>query len=118
MKEISETILNCQFAIEEVKAMTIKSKSGKSPRTDRIIAELLKDPNDDTLNTILNIFNKILNVGEFPEEWAVGIIIILFKVEESNDLNNYRGITLLSILGKLLVGMLNERLAKFAETIN
>ena len=47
----------------------------------------------------------------------MGIIIILFKVGESNDLNNYRGITLLSILGKLLVGMLNERLAKFAETI-
>ena len=31
--------------------------------------------------------------GEFPEEWDVGIIIILFKGGESNGLNNYRGIT-------------------------
>ena len=27
--------------------------------------------------------------GEFPEEWAVGIIVILFKGGEKNDLNNY-----------------------------
>ena len=87
MKEISETILNCQFMTEDFKAMIIKLKSGKSPGIDRIIAELLKDLNDDTLNTTLNIFNKILNAGEFPEEWAVGIIIILFKGGENNNLN-------------------------------
>ena len=47
-----------------------------------------------------------------------GIIVILFKGGERDDLNNYRGITLLSIiLGKLLVGTLNERLTKFSEEI-
>ena len=41
---------------------------------------------------------KIFDSGEFPEEWAVGIIVILFKGSEKNDLNNYRGITLLTLL--------------------
>ena len=52
---------------------------------------------------------------EFPEEWAVGIIVILFKGGKKEYLNNYRGITLLSVTEKLLVGILNERLTKFAE---
>ena len=59
--------------------------------------------------------NKIFDTGEFPEEWAVGIIVILLKRGEKNDINNYRGITLLSVIGKLLLGMLNERLTKCVE---
>ena len=57
-----------------------------------------------------NFFDKLLNAGEFPEEWPVGIIVILFKGRESNNLNNHRGITLPSILSKHLVGILNKRL--------
>ena len=74
LKELIDTTLNCQFTIEEVKAMIVKLKSGKLPIIDRNIAELLKELNDDTLNTILNIFNRILNAREFPEEWAVLVL--------------------------------------------
>ena len=45
-------------------------------------------------------FNKLLHSGKFPEEWSVGIIVILFKGGDEADLNNYRCITLLSIFGK------------------
>ena len=38
--------------------------------------------------------NKIFETGEFLEEWAVRIIVILLKGGEKNDLNNYCGITL------------------------
>ena len=47
----------------------------------------------------------------------MGIIVTIFKGGEKNDLNNYRGITLLSIVGKLLVGMLNERLSSLKNTV-
>ena len=97
--------------------MINKLKSGKAAGIDKIIAELLKNLDDDTLIILVNIFNKIFDSGEFPEEWAVGIIVILFKGGERDDLNNYRGITLLSVVGKLLVGILNERLTKFDDSI-
>ena len=45
-------------------------------------------------------------------------VIILFKGGESNSLNNYEGITLLSILGELFAGIVNERFNKFAEKSN
>ena len=61
---------------------------------------------DHTVIILVNIFNKIFDSGEFPEEWALGIIVILFKGDERDDLNNNRSITLLIIVGKLLVGIL------------
>ena len=97
--------------------MINKLKSGKAAGIDKIIVELLKNLDDDTVITLVNIFNKIFDSGEFPEEWVLGIIVILFKGGERDDLNNYRGITLLSIVSKLLVGVLNERLTKFDESI-
>ena len=48
----------------------------------------------------------------------MGIIVPIFKGGEREDLNNYRGITLLSIVGKCFVSIQNERLNKFAEKFN
>ena len=90
-------------------------KNNKAAGIDKIVSELLKNLDEPTMSIIVRILNKIFDSGEFPEEWAVGIIVILFKGGEKNDLNNYRGITLLSVIGKLLVGILNERLTKFVE---
>ena len=56
------------------------------------------------------ILNNIFDSGDFPKEWALGIIVILFKDGTKSKVNNYKGITLLSMLGKLLVGVLNNRL--------
>ena len=39
----------------------------------------------------------------------------MYKEGERSDLNNYRGITLLSMLGKILVGALNNRLTEFVK---
>ena len=51
----------------------------------------------------------------FPEEWEEGYIIPLHKKGSANDVENYRGITLLSILGKLFTRVLNNRLSEWAE---
>ena len=37
---------------------------------------------------LVNFFDKIFDSGEFPELWALGIIVILFKGGERDDLNN------------------------------
>ena len=87
-------------------------KIGKAAGIDKLIPELLKSFDDNMLDIILLVLNQIFQNGIFPEEWAIGVIIILFKDGETNDLNNYRGITLLSVLGKILIGVLNDRLSE------
>ena len=51
---------------------------------------------------IVDIFNLILETGIVPTDWAIGIIQPLYKNKGSiNSPDNYRGITLLSCIGKL-----------------
>ena len=44
-----------------------------------------------------DLFNIILESGYFPDDWVDGIIIPLFKKGNENDVNNFRGITLVNI---------------------
>ena len=59
---------------------------------------------------LTKLFNKLLQTETFPEDWSVGISVVLFKGGDKADLNNYRGITLLRIFGKFFSGVLLERL--------
>ena len=66
-------------------------------------------------NTLCNIFNRILAAGYFPEDWSEGYIIHLHKKGSLNEVDNYRGTTLLSILGKLFTRTLDNRLTDCVE---
>ena len=77
--QTTDQILNAQFTFDEIKTMINKLKSGKAAGIDKIITKLLKNLDDDTVIILVNIFNKIFDSGEFPEEWALGIIVLLFK---------------------------------------
>ena len=54
-------------------------------------------------------------MGYFPEKWSEGFIIPIFKRGDVNEVSNYRGITLLSTVGKLFKSILNNRFDKWAE---
>ena len=61
------------------------------------------------------IFNAIFNSGIFPEAWTTGLLVPLHKKGSIHSTDNYRGITLLSVLGKIFTRVLNNRLTKWAE---
>ena len=90
--------------------MAKRLKSGKASGLDMLSAELLKHANENFMIVFTKLFNKLLQSRTFPEEWSVGVIVVLFKGGDEADLKNYRGITLLSIFGKFFLGGLFERL--------
>ena len=102
--------LDRKISREEIGKVIKNMNNNKAAGIDKIIPELLKGLDDQLLDLIEILLNLIFEKGVFPEEWTLGVITILFKDGETNDLNNYRGITLLSTLGKVLVGVLNNRL--------
>ena len=64
-----------------------------------------------TVNQLIGrLFNLALNSGIVPSDWYIGIIIPLYKNKGSiDDPEKYRGITLLSCLGKLFTSAINLR---------
>jgi len=55
---------------------------------------------------------------ELPRDFKDAIIVMLYKRKgEKQDCGNFRGISLLSIAGKILAKILQKRLQKLAEEV-
>ena len=64
-------------------------------------------------------FNQILYSGQIPESWITGMIVPIYKNKGvKSDFDNYRGITILSCLGKLFTSVINARLNTYANEVN
>ena len=84
-----------------------------------ILNELLKSSSAPLVETIVKLFNLVLDTGVIPSDWSIGMIKPLYKGKGSPESpDNYRGITLLSCVGKLFTAVLNERVVTFIESNN
>ena len=71
----------------------------------------------NTLMPILNkLFNNIFACGYFSSTCSDRLMLHLHKKGSVDNVENYRDITLLSILSKLFTKMLNKRLNLYAES--
>ena len=108
--------LNKEVTEAEVLKCISKLKNNKASGVDNIINEYIKSTKEIICPLYVKLFNKVMDTGDIPDDWLTGIIVPIFKnVGEVTDVNNYRGITLLSCMGKLFTTLLNERLADFCE---
>ena len=84
---------------------------------DEIHYQMLKHLPENSLETLLNIFNYIWTTGQFPEDWTLATIIPIPKPgKDPAEPNNYRPIVLTSCLCKTLERMINKRLTWFLES--
>ena len=111
-----DEILNNDFTVIEVNKLTNKLKNNKSSGIDNIINEFLKYSPESYKKLLVKLFNVILKTGIIPNEWSISFISPIYKNKgEKNDPNNYRGISIISCLGKLFSALINERLTKFVD---
>ena len=64
------------------------------------------------------MLNMSRNTGEFPDEWCVGLITPLPKTGNLLDANNWRPITQIPLIGKLLERIVNSQLQSHLQNIN
>ena len=113
-----DKLLNRPFSSAEVSKCIRKLKNGKSYGFDNILNEFIKSTEKCMLSIYVKLFNIVLQTGIVPDDWVKGMIIPLFKKGEHNNVDNYRGITILSCLGKLFTSVINNRLTEFVEQSN
>jgi len=99
----------------EVELATENLKSHKSPGTDQIPAELIKAGGKTIHCEIHKLIISIWNNEELPEEWKESIIVPKYKKGDKTDCSNYRGISLLPTMYKILSNILLSRLTPYAE---
>ena len=115
-EETFDDILDCEITEQEVRNAIRHLKAGKSAGPDCILAEMLKVAEPVIVPYLKNVFNVLFDKGMFPEEWSKAIIIPLHKKGDKNNPDNYRGISLLSILSKVFTHIINSRLTRWTES--
>ncbi|CAH1233298.1 Hypp676 [Branchiostoma lanceolatum] len=95
---------------DEVKAALKKLKNGKAPGICNLTAEMLKAGDNHMIQWLTQIINHVWILEKLPDDWRRGIILPFWK-QKGDQLvcSNHRGITLLSIPGKLFTRILLTR---------
>ena len=100
---------------DEVKMTIKKMKTNKCPGIDRITAEHLKAGGYLLQKAIAERFTLYLKTAAIPKAWSISKTVLLKKKGDSEDLGNYRPITLLSQLYKLFTRLLLQRISHQLE---
>ena len=104
-KEISE---------EEVRRVVSRLKGGKAPGTCGIMPEMLK-VGEVAIEWLVKLFNEVWGRGGAPRDWKSAIIVPIHKQGSRLECTNYRGISLLSVVGKVFARVLNDRVKGLTE---
>ena len=96
------------FTKLELKAAIKRLRDGKQSGPDNIPPEVLK--RCELENIILEFANRLLNEEVKPKQWSEIDLLPLPKTGDLNDTGNYRGISLSSVVAKIVNKMILNRL--------
>ena len=111
-------ILDCTITEEEVERSIRNLKSGKAAGIDSVPAEFLKNSIDIISPILAQLFNKIFETGTFPLLWQRQLLTAIYKKGDDSDPSNYRGVSLISIVSKVFLGIIYLRIEKFCTSKN
>ena len=95
----------------DVEVAVRSMRVGKSAGRDGITAECLKQGGGAIVEWLVRLLNTCFDAGEVPEDWRMAIIVPLYKGKgDKHVCGNYRGISLLSVVGKVYGRVLANRL--------
>lgn len=107
------------FTITEVTSIIFKNlNTKKSPGYDLITGRVLQELTPLAIRQITLIFNAVLRLSYFPDQWKVAQIILINKPgKAAEDVRSYRPISLLPILSKVFEKLLITRLKPILSNV-
>ncbi|CAB4028196.1 Hypothetical predicted protein [Paramuricea clavata] len=93
---------NITLSEEEVLAVIMNLDHNKAHGPDNIPARLLKETAAQIAPSLCSLFNKSLRIGVVPDDWKLANVVPVYKHGEKAEVENYRPISLLSLISKTL----------------
>ena len=108
---IADPPINCgPPSLVETQAAVNRLKWSKAPGICGIHAELLKAGGYAALVSLYAVLCPAWNTGIIPTDWKRSLGVPLWKGKgDRQDCNNYRGVMLLSVLGKVFAPIIRDR---------
>ena len=86
----------------EVFDLLLSLDANKASGPDGVSATMLKATASSIAPAITKLFNKTIQLGQIPNDWKLSSIVPIPKGNAASSVSNYRPISLLPILSKLL----------------
>ncbi|KAI3374131.1 hypothetical protein L3Q82_005986 [Scortum barcoo] len=113
--EAGDSEVDSSITQAEVTEVVRKLLGGKAPGVDEIRPEYLKSLDVVGLSWLTRLCNIAWRLGTVPLEWQTGVVVPLFKKGDRRVCSNYRGITLLSLPGKVYARVLERRIRPIVD---
>ena len=94
----------------EVEKAIKNLKQGKAAGPDKITTEMIKSLANFGIDTITELCNDIYNTGYIPKDLKTSIFITLPKKPRAVECEDYRTISLMSHITKILLKVIQERI--------
>ena len=102
--------------MDELSKALKQTNSGRASGKDGILAEIYKAAGPRAMEVFLDIIQSIWDQEKMPDDFRDTLIVALYKNKGSKvDCGNYRGISLLSIAGKIFARIILNRLIAVSE---
>jgi hypothetical protein len=121
-------VLNAEISQSEVLAALRKLKSGRMAGPDGMKGELLKGAYAEfcfedggvmreykLLPDLHKIYSAVFSSGMVPAVWCSAFLSAVFKKGDASLMDNYRGIAVGAVMGKLYSIILDNRLSNYCE---
>ena len=112
--------INCKFALNKVDEQYVSKIIDNLPNKascgfDNISTLFLKQISPTIITPMTLLINQVFNTGIFPERLKLAKVIPVFKKGDSKLINNYRPISLLPVIYKVLEKIIANQLSKYFE---
>ena len=104
------------FTAAEVATAIKGIKSGKAAGEEEIRPEMLKALTGEEILWLTRVCQVAWRFGKTPRDWQPGVIIPIFKKGDRKQCTNYRGISLLSLPGKVFAKCLERKFREIVES--
>ena len=114
---MSDVAMSAPLSEEEIVIAISELRSGKAPGLDGISLEMFRLGGGETTRWLKSLFNTIWATESVPKDWQSQLLVPLHKKGSRTTCDNYRGIALLSIPGKVFAKAILNRLKPRAEQL-
>ena len=100
-----------QEVLQKLKSLNVNKSTG----ADEIHGKLLYELRYELVKPLTHLFNLSLRSGAVPQDWREANVTPLHKKGSKFQVNNYRPVSLTSVVGKIVEGIVKQRLVSHLE---